>query len=410
MDTVGIRLRESPRIEISGKARLQIGSTPALIDAALLDLSATGMGLATAVAVPKPAAGEPCAFDLALDGVRVEGRGVVIWSRRARPDRGDAPNVGVHFHQLEGEGESEVAAIVEQRLASARRPSVAARAIFAPVVERAVEPVPAQTEIAAPVSAPAEPVEEAPPVVSAAPPPSFGRREEPTSPAPDPPSPARRLLWVGVAGAAVVVAGLVMLGLFFGEQQSDPAPPMTVESIAEEPEPVDAAPAPVSEVLPATESRPEAPRAAVATLPDALAAAPAPAAAPPAAVPAVAPDTAGSDARARRLLAIEPSSGDGGEVVVLRADAPFRKQDVFAALMGVDPPRYLLRLSGIERQWRPPDLEVGSPVVQRVRTGLHSTPRGPELHVVLDLSTRAVDHSFEIEGEELRVRLRPRTP
>jgi hypothetical protein len=45
-----------------------------------------------------------------------------------------------------------------------------------------------------------------------------------------------------------------------------------------------------------------------------------------------------------------------------------------------------------------------------VRTGLHSTPRGPELHVVLDLSTRAVDHSFEVEGDVLRVHLRPRTP
>ena len=97
-------------------------------------------------------------------------------------------------------------------------------------------------------------------------------------------------------------------------------------------------------------------------------------------------------------------------MVVLRADAPFRKQDVFAALIGVDPPRYLLRLSGIERQWRPPDSQVGSPLVQRVRTGLHSTPRGPELHIVLDLSTRAVDHSFEVEGDVLRVRLRPRTP
>jgi hypothetical protein len=109
-------------------------------------------------------------------------------------------------------------------------------------------------------------------------------------------------------------------------------------------------------------------------------------------------------------LAIEPGNGGGGEVVALRADAPFREQDVFAALIGQDPPRYLLRLSGIELPWRPPELAVGSPLVHRVRTGLHSTPRGPELHVVLDLSTRAVDHSFEVEGDVLRVHLRPRTP
>ncbi len=213
-----------------------------------------------------------------------------------------------------------------------------------------------------------------------------------------------------------MVAGLVMLRSFLGEEQRDPAPAVAMESVAEEQEaePVEAAAVPVSEVLPATEARPEAPSAPVATLPDALAAAPAIAApasaAPaPAAVPDVAPGTVGSDGRARRLLAIEPSTAGGGEVVVLRADAPFREQDVFATLMGVDPPRYLLRLSGIERQWRP-DLQVGSPLVQRVRTGLHSTPRGPELHIVLDLSTRAVDHSFEVEGDVLRVRLRPRTP
>ena len=57
MDAPGIRLRESPRIEISGKARLQLGSAAASIDAALLDLSATGMGLATGVAVSKPVPG-----------------------------------------------------------------------------------------------------------------------------------------------------------------------------------------------------------------------------------------------------------------------------------------------------------------------------------------------------------------
>jgi hypothetical protein len=143
-----------------------------------------------------------------------------------------------------------------------------------------------------------------------------------------------------------------------------------------------------------------------------------PAAPPAARVPALVeqrPEEAAADAlatpaRARRLLAIEPGSADDGEILVLRADGGFRRQDVFAALIGVDPPRYLLRLSGIEHPWRPPNLEVGTPLIERVRTGLHSTPRGPELHVVLDLPTRAVEHDWEIEGVLLRVRLRPRTP
>jgi hypothetical protein len=79
-------------------------------------------------------------------------------------------------------------------------------------------------------------------------------------------------------------------------------------------------------------------------------------------------------------------------------------------MVALDPPRYLVRISGIERPWRPPNLEFGSPLIERVRTGLHSTPRGPELHVVLDLPSRAVEHDWEIEDDLLRVRLRPRTP
>jgi hypothetical protein len=114
--------------------------------------------------------------------------------------------------------------------------------------------------------------------------------------------------------------------------------------------------------------------------------------------------------RAARLLAIEATRVAGGEELVLRADAPFRRQDVFAALIGPDPPRYLLRLTGIEHPWRPPDIEVGSPLIQRVRTGIHDTPRGRQLHIVMDLTSRALEHDWEIDGAVLRVRLRPKTP
>jgi hypothetical protein len=189
-----------------------------------------------------------------------------------------------------------------------------------------------------------------------------------------------------------------------------------VEAVVEEPAPAQSAAAPPASGGPRTSTQAESSSGAVETLPDTLAApdrsAPAPDAAPESAVRAAAPDAgpAASITRARRLLAIEPGADDGAEVLVLRADAPFRRQDVFAALIGLDPPRYLLRLSGIEHRWSPADLEVGSPLVQRVRTGLHATARGPELHIVLDLSTRAVDHSFAVEGDVLRVRLRPREP
>jgi hypothetical protein len=474
MDTPEIRLRESPRIDVTARVRLQLASSAQPIDAAVLDLSATGMGLATAVAAPKPAAGESCAFAFALDGLRVEGRGVVVWSRRARPDRSDAPNVGVRFQRLEGAGEREVAAVVQQGLASARRPSIARReALLASEPRRPAEaraPAPATLPSSAAVAVTAPTVAVPAPRLPLEKPDRPGQEPTPVEPklevAPRPEVAPReaarpqveiaydtaaapigkgRRIWIGVLGAAVVTAAIVGLPSLFEENDAARAPGASTVAV----EPVAAAPVAAASgdgaaALDSGGSIADAAVLAAGTAEDAAAAAvPAAVAAPvslatisgaaagaerearavssdavaaPApAVAAAAPDRAGPAdpapaMRARRIVAIEPGAVDGVEVVVLRADAPFREQDVFAALIGPDPPRYLLRLSGIERRWRPADLDVGSPLIRRVRTGLHSTPRGPELHVVLDLSTRAVEHSFAIEGEALRVSLRPRTP
>ena len=460
MEAPEIRLRESPRIEVAGKVRLQLASSTSLIDATVLDLSATGMGLATAVATPKPPAGESCAFDFALDGLRVEGRGVVVWSRRARPDRGDAANIGVHFQRLEGAGEREVASVVQRGLASTRRPSIASRRMFvapeaevvaeaiapaiapslvsaappplsaAPAPLLAVDPLPSvqpslpleePTSHSSPVEAPAllleEPAAPEPQIEPAEPgihvadagvvePASQGYFDEASSTPAAPRGRASRLLWLGSAGVAVLVVAAMGVRSLFDRDDRGAAPSDSAPAV----EPVSASPADAVAVS-------EQPRLADRDRPDSDAAPAAPASAPaaPASAPAApAPDTTTERApaanRASRIVAIEPSTFDDGESVVLRADAPFRKQDVIAVLMGVDPPRYLLRLSGIDRPLRPPDIDVGSPLVQRVRTGLHSTPKGPELHVVVDLSTREVEHSIELEGESLRVRLRPRRP
>jgi hypothetical protein len=457
----------------------------------------------------------------------------VVWSRRARPDRGDAPNVGVRFQRLEGAGENEVAAVVARELGASRRPSVAERRVFrAPEEMRAaagatfavaVEPpvtataaamataaVPLPSETSRPASpvvvsrATAVPRTEAAPTIV----PAVLTRETLAAPAPAPPAPAppratvstpgtkpttqrdealplppaappraagetarstmeieddaapqggakrRRLAWIALAGtAATVVAIVSFLSLSDGGEAVraptggvEPAPPaivgdtvatvQTADLVTEAAEAAaETAAIPVSDSstsrppaepvsIPASDSstarppvEPIADQQPVVAATTGLETAPAaPASAQSAAADgaraesapdARAPDRPVTEARARQLMAIEPSAADDGEIVVLRGDAPFRAQDVFTALIGLDPPRYLLRLSGIERPWRPADIDVGSPLVQRVRTGLHSTPRGPELHVVLDLSTRAVEHSFEIEGETLRVRLRP---
>src|SRR5512134_3562017 len=101
MDAPEIRLRESPRVEVEGRARLFLGAADSGVEARLLDLSTSGMGLASTAA---PTPGQVCVFELAVDGARLEGRAVVVWSRRARPDRDDAPNLGVRFSDLDPGG------------------------------------------------------------------------------------------------------------------------------------------------------------------------------------------------------------------------------------------------------------------------------------------------------------------
>src|SRR5262245_27624329 len=126
MDGPQLRLRESPRVAVEGTARLELraagGSASGMVDARVLDLSITGVGLATQPALPKPAAGERCALRLEMEGVAIEGAGVVVWSRRARPDRSDAANVGVCFERLEGAGTTSVGTLVERVLARSGRP------------------------------------------------------------------------------------------------------------------------------------------------------------------------------------------------------------------------------------------------------------------------------------------------
>lgn len=434
MDAPEIRLRESPRVAVEARARLFLGAAPE-VEARLLDLSATGMGLATGATA---AAGQTCAFELALDDGTIEGRGVVVWSRRARSDRGDAPNLGIRFESLDPRAAAVVRSLIDRRLAGRRQPARMAP----PPAPRAAAPVPtravaATVEALAPVgSTPVTRTPPAAPVVPAAVEPAAAvRPAAAVAPPPDIEEPAARssrtrpLVLAGVAVVAIVSVVVVLANRGSDGEGSAPATTATVElpPEAEAPapavdEPLIAVEVPESEpigdpandgfgdagIVPAAEAipvpaeehalapvpLPTTPRAAV-VVPGEVGA--------PAEVPA-------AGARARRLLAIEPGTSEGEEVLVLRADAPFRRADVFSTLMGIDPPRFLLRLSGIERQWRPPTLEVGSPLIQRVRTGLHSTDQGPELHVVVDLVSREVEPTWEIDGDTLRVRVRPRTP
>ncbi len=55
-----------------------------------------------------------------------------------------------------------------------------------------------------------------------------------------------------------------------------------------------------------------------------------------------------------------------------------------------DPPRLLLRIRGIDREFPRPEIPVGTRQLLRVRVGLHREFRPPELFVVLDLASPTV--------------------
>jgi hypothetical protein len=49
-------------------------------------------------------------------------------------------------------------------------------------------------------------------------------------------------------------------------------------------------------------------------------------------------------------------------------------------------PREVVKLFGVASLPQPPSLELADPLVARLRGGLHSGPRGAELHLVADLA------------------------
>ena len=71
--------------------------------------------------------------------------------------------------------------------------------------------------------------------------------------------------------------------------------------------------------------------------------------------------------------------------------------------MAPEPPRYLVRLSGITARDGPATVSADTAQVQAVRTGLHDTARGPELHVVLDLARPDLEVSLQLAGTSLEL-------
>lgn len=183
----------------------------------------------------------------------------------------------------------------------------------------------------------------------------------------------RRVLWPWVA-LAVVVLGAAAAGFLYRDRlgsllgRGEGTPPTAVEPV-----PPDYAPPP--EIVPTPMP---VPTETIAAEPGPTPApTPAPAIVDPASLPA-----------ATRIETARWEPDAGGGWVVLEANGGIVLRRVRHMRLE-DPPRELVRITGISSPAEPDSVAVGSTLVARIRLGHHPELSPPELYVVVDLGSRA---------------------
>ncbi|HWM89130.1 MAG TPA: PilZ domain-containing protein [Thermoanaerobaculia bacterium] len=95
----------------------------------------------------------------------------------------------------------------------------------------------------------------------------------------------------------------------------------------------------------------------------------------------------------------------GGTDVILWGDGAIRPEVYSQSRIG-DPPRELIVLTGISRQFPSPRVAVGTGEVKQVRVGYHQKAGGNELHIVIDLADPKVQVTrIEARDQHLRIHL-----
>lgn len=105
-------------------------------------------------------------------------------------------------------------------------------------------------------------------------------------------------------------------------------------------------------------------------------------------------------------ITFEPAAG--GTDVILWGNGAIRPEVYDQSRIG-DPPRELIRLSGIARPYPSTKVTVGTGEVRQIRVGYHEKSGGNELHIVVDLADPAV-RVTGIEARENHLRIRLRKP
>jgi hypothetical protein len=106
---------------------------------------------------------------------------------------------------------------------------------------------------------------------------------------------------------------------------------------------------------------------------------------------------------ATRVLLVAAARVGNETVVTVRGNGRLSLESVRVSLLK-DPARVWIRVPGIESFYRPNDIEVGTPEVERVRVGHHPEENPQSLYVVCDLAdAAAVVREQTVEGDTLRV-------
>lgn len=218
-------------------------------------------------------------------------------------------------------------------------------------------------------------------------------------------SPRRTLPWILLTAALALAVGawlaryaiFEMMGLG-GEEKIAQTPPPLRRAAEPAPAPREVTPPQASEPGSDSQTPPGPVTEVPAVRPEETAAA-APTPAPPP-LPAAPADT-GPPATAITKISFEPAFG--GTDVVLQGNGAIRSQGYTRTRIDGNPPRELIRLSGIRSPYPAARLAVGTPEVLQIRVGYHP---GNELHVVLDLAHPRVKVTrVEEDGNRLRIHL-----
>lgn len=111
-----------------------------------------------------------------------------------------------------------------------------------------------------------------------------------------------------------------------------------------------------------------------------------------------------SVSRITRVENVTWSTEGDATVVRIRLDAPISADNFKVERIRTGDPREVIKVLGVKEPYRSKVMEVGSPHVARLRTGLHKNDRESALHIVADLTSAAVAVlSVELKERELKI-------